>query len=689
MNRWTMNRWTTAILAMMALLAGSIGPQAARAQGDAAAPKKDGLRVFHVGNSHTDSVRDGLMPIAVMAGHPKHFFSTSIILGAPLRWIRDHDKECREQPWTVGLGAPNVWDAATLQVYAAGDADDVAAAVTLSEALYKGNPKCQVYFYTIWPGGNDDWENPPKDRGEAGVRVYVDAVAKAFPDAPKPRILPTSLVVRELGRLADAGQLPHVPSRFKLLADGGHLSDYGNYAVNMTICATLYQEPPFAYPTKVCNYKQMSKEVKVVDPDKARYEIQPETADVIKRMVWDVLSTFPEAGVEVGMVIADRSLPPAIVGQPYSAALKALNAQGKPAWSLTKGTLPEGLKLGADGALSGKASKAGDYDLTVQVADAGKKFEKAFLLTVSADLPPAVADAGPAPVPLDEYVFRPLKVEGGVGHLTWTLAGGKLPNGVVLLKPGILMGTPGEAGEFTFQVKVEDSHPAGARSAEKEFKWTVGAPSPNALLVKKTSQPMVLDGTADEPFWAFDQKIEKKVTGTPTKSATFAAAWFEKPKNSKDETGLYLAIRVTDGPAGKTPKDAVELFIDGLHNREVIYNADDTLFVINRKGECRSLKGKPNWFIKAKATEVEGGYVLEVLVPTNYFLGEGNWLPFAAKSVYGFDLAVDEGDKDLSQTVYRGTAKDADDTSGFANLVLTETPAPGGEAPAAAPAPAK
>ena len=647
--------------------------------------KGDGLRAYHIGNSHTDSVRDGLMPIAVAAGHTRHNFSTSIILGAPLRWIWEHDADCRNMPWSKGLAADQKWDAITLQVYASDDRE-MECAAKFADLAYKGNPRCQVYLYTIWPGAKDDWEQPPLVRTEAATEKASDAIVKAFPGAPAPRVAPTSRVIRELGKLADSGKLPHVRNRFAMLSDGGHLSNYGKYAVNVTLCAMMYNEPPFAYSNKVPALSNDGKWYKVPDLGRVAFEIPAETADVIKHVVWDVLSTYPRAGINVGLVIADRSLPPAITKQPYRFALKALNAGGKVAWSLVKGSLPDGVKLAADGSVSGEPTVAGKFPITVQAVDGDKRFERSLTLVVSEDLPPVVADVDLPKIPLDRDFFQELKARGGVGHLAWSLVDGKLPHGVVITKPGILVGTPGEEGEFNFKVRVEDSHPAGPRSAEKALKWTIGPASPEALLVRKTAEPITIDGKLDESFWSPAEKVARKVQGSPTATATLSIVWTDKSSISKSGC-LYVAVKVLDGPAGKTPKDAVEVFLDALHNREVIYNADDMHFIVGRDGKSRSLKGKPNWFLKTAAAEIEGGYVIEMAIPTNYWHGEGSWVDFGAKAVYGFDIAVDEGDKQLAQQVWRGTEKNADDTSGFGSIVLTAEPA--GQKTSDAPAPKK
>jgi hypothetical protein len=292
-------------------------------------------------------------------------------------------------------------------------------------------------------------------------------------------------------------------------------------------------------------------------------------------------------------------------------------------------------------------------------------------------------------VPLDQYVLHPLKVAHGVGHITWRVNGGKLPYGIMLSPAGMLVGSPGEQGEFTFKIKAEDAFPGGPRSAEKAFTWTIGPASPAALLVNRvtvTGKPddktIVIDGKPDEPFWKLDQAIAKKVKGTPSKRAFFGAVWTYQPRGDLKLIGrhLVLAFKVLDGPQGKNPKDGIHIFLDGNHNRSVVYSGDDTHFFVPRDhkgGWAQSLRGKVNWFTDARVQEIEGGYTMEIsLGGGDYLSGEGNWLPFGAQGVYGFDVAVDEGDdKEISQQVWRGDANDAEDTSHFGTIVLSARPA--------------
>jgi hypothetical protein len=189
----------------------------------------------------------------------------------------------------------------------------------------------------------------------------------------------------------------------------------------------------------------------------------------------------------------------------------------------------------------------------------------------------------------------------------------------------------------------------------------------------KASAAIKVDGKLDEPFWSLDQPVARRVEGYPAAKAAFDAFWLDDGKGRGE--ALYVAVRVTDGPRGKTPRDAVHLFLDGRHNREGIYNADDLHIVIPRRGRPEFVRAHtPWWFTEIAVSEFPGGYVVEVRLGPANFQGKGIAVPFGARAVYGFDVAVDEGDAELSQQVWRGTARNAEDTSGFGSIVLTATP---------------
>jgi hypothetical protein len=164
--------------------------------------------------------------------------------------------------------------------------------------------------------------------------------------------------------------------------------------------------------------------------------------------------------------------------------LKPVHAAGPYVWSIVKGSLPAGITLSPSGLISGQSAAVGKYPLTVKLVNGEDSFERLLVLEVNQDTPPSIPDQALPAVSLDTYVVQPFKVAGGVGAVTWSLNDGKLPYGIMLSPAGMLVGTPGETGEFTFTIKAQDCHPAGPRAAEKQFMWKIGPACPDSLPVK-------------------------------------------------------------------------------------------------------------------------------------------------------------------------------------------------------------
>jgi hypothetical protein len=652
-----------------------------------------GLTVLIIGHSLTHCLR-ALEPLAPMVGHSGHQQMLYTILGAGIAY----HYQMETNQWTpvswrkLYFGPDKKWDAL---IMSARDAhwkgpkeisSDEEFAPKFALEAFKSNPRCQIFIYGNWPSVTDDFDKPSFAYTDEYLERVGAAVDNAFPNAPKARVMPCMRLMRELAHMADRGELPGVTSRFALFSDGVHPGRFTAYALNMLVMAMLYNESPAAYPSEI--YPGDSQGRPVRGDVFTDVRVPAETATVIKRVVWDILQTYPPAGMPPSLVIANRRLEPVVAGQPYKAELKALNAAGPCMWAIAKGRLPQGVSFSAQGVLAGRSSAVGDYPLTIRLTDGKSSFERPLVVSINQGTPPLIPNQPLGTVSLDQYVLQPLKMEGGVGHITWNINGGKLPYGIRLSPAGVLVGSPGEQGRFAFKIKIEDTFPSGARSAEESFTWMIGPASPGALLVKslvvssKTDDKIiVVDGKLDEPFWKLDQTIARKVKGAPTKQASFGVVWTHESRAGVKQFGrdLVLAVKVLDGPKGKTPKDGIHIFIDGNHNQSVSYSGDDTHFFVprNHKGDwAQSLRGKVNWFTNAKVQEVERGYTMEISLGATYFTGEGNWLSFGAKGVYGFDVAVDEGDdKEISQQVWRGDANESEDTSHFGTIVLMDEPA--------------
>jgi large repetitive protein len=162
------------------------------------------------------------------------------------------------------------------------------------------------------------------------------------------------------------------------------------------------------------------------------------------------------------LVIETSSAPTGTVGVSYSTALKA-TPSGSQTWKVTGGALPPGLGLAAStGLVSGTPAAAGSFGFQVTVTDtASRSAERDLQIAVRAPLvvTPLAPQGSQGGLPFSE-VGIPLDARvtatGGSPQLTWALAAGALPDGVVLQTDGTLVGAPRTAGRFTFTVRVSD-----------------------------------------------------------------------------------------------------------------------------------------------------------------------------------------------------------------------------------------
>jgi hypothetical protein len=137
-----------------------------------------------------------------------------------------------------------------------------------------------------------------------------------------------------------------------------------------------------------------------------------------------------------------------------------------------------------------------------------------------------------------------------VTHSTFPAAELELARTRMLSALRVELSQPASIADRIFRREVYGAHPSG-RSATPA--------SQQAMLVKAVTRPpggkitdlLKVNGKLDEPFWDLDQPIARKVAGSPTKKASFGAFWVDAGKGKADS--LYVAVKVTDGPAGKTP----------------------------------------------------------------------------------------------------------------------------------------
>jgi Putative Ig domain/IPT/TIG domain len=189
------------------------------------------------------------------------------------------------------------------------------------------------------------------------------------------------------------------------------------------------------------------------------------------------------------------------VGVAYSDQLTVTGGTSPFTWSVSAGTLPPGVTLGAStGLLSGTPTAAGSYSFTVEVTDhSGLTATEPVSLTVIAG--PSLNFATP-PAGYTHTVYSDTLTEsGGTGPFTWSVSSGSLPAGISLSADGTLSGTPAATGTSSFTVKVTDANGQTATQAtsltvKAGVSTTFGAPPAGQVGVAYTDTLTATGGTA-------------------------------------------------------------------------------------------------------------------------------------------------------------------------------------------------
>lgn len=242
--------------------------------------------------------------------------------------------------------------------------------------------------------------------------------------------------------------------------------------------------------------------------------------------------------------ITTSSLPNGQAGIAYSATLVASGGSLPYSWSVSSGSLPPGLTLGASsGQISGIPSAAGTSNLTIQVKDSsstGQIASKSFSIAIA---------AGPAPISITTTSLpngqigsaysATLGANGGTAPYTWTVSSGSLPSGLTLASSsGQISGTPGSAGTFSFTIQVTDSS-SPAQTASKSLSVAIASSAPGPVSITTSSLANGQMGTAY--------------------SATLAATGGKSPYSWSVTTGSLpagLALAASTGTISGTPSQS-------------------------------------------------------------------------------------------------------------------------------------
>jgi hypothetical protein len=242
------------------------------------------------------------------------------------------------------------------------------------------------------------------------------------------------------------------------------------------------------------------------------------------------------------------SIPALTVGKAFSAYLTVSAGAGPYSWSIVSGSLPAGLKLGSDGAVSGTPTKAGSYSVTIRVTDSESPAATA-VRTFAGTVKPALAisTAVPSAGKVGVKYSAQLAASGGTPGYTWKIAAGSLPKGLTLSSAGKISGTPTVNDTAKFTVTVTDA--VGAR-VWKAYSVAIAAGTLKAPTPTLTGTAKVADAlTAHPGTWTAGTALSYQwyAAGKPIKGATKSTFTLTSSQVSKAVT-----VKVTGEKAGYT-----------------------------------------------------------------------------------------------------------------------------------------
>ena len=278
------------------------------------------LRVYHIGNSVTDTIRyRSLQQMAASKGDT-YTFGRHMIPGAPLQHIWEHPTSgFKENPYGHYPEALKnyEWDVITLQPFdrqieSDDGQGDLTTAKKFIDLLLPKSPDVQLYVYQRWPRRKLlDKKNPaagyqPFDYEKLWSRKYTGrwdgtyesrdffgklttALNQAYPDLKHPVLMvPVGDVLVELNKRATAGKVPGIGGVEELYVDAIHLNNVGAFVVGTTFYATLFQKDPAGTDFRAYGPGTKQKLDRPIDKDLAR---------AVQETVWDVVRAHPLAGV--------------------------------------------------------------------------------------------------------------------------------------------------------------------------------------------------------------------------------------------------------------------------------------------------------------------------------------------------------------------------------------------------------
>jgi uncharacterized protein (TIGR03437 family) len=263
--------------------------------------------------------------------------------------------------------------------------------------------------------------------------------------------------------------------------------------------------------------------------------------------------------------LTTTALPNGAQGQFYATTIGAAGGTGS--FTFTASGQPAGLSMTSYGYLNGTAKAAGTYPISVTVSSGGLSVGGTLSLTIAQPQSLSISQVnglvtGPGGTVNVPY-SQALGATGGQPPYTWSLISGALPTGLSLNASGIVSGTPGAPGVFSFGVQVVDT--AGGTATGTASITIQAAP----LLITTGSLPAGMSGI-DYPLqqltvsggvspytWALGSgsslpagltlSSDGVLQGVPGSAGTSSATGTATNRAASTTTGTYTAaITVTD-----------------------------------------------------------------------------------------------------------------------------------------------